>query len=87
MIFLCTLTSLFAAAACYAASPNQKLWRRVVSPRALLIAGLLLQLLALIAWIVALGTASGFFTAVSLAMSGFVLLPFLSALRWHGAGR
>ncbi|WP_428312309.1 hypothetical protein [Hydrocarboniphaga sp.] len=87
MILLCTVTSLLASMACYAASPNQKLWRHVVSPKALLRAGLALQLLALIAWTAALGTASGIFTALSLAMFGFVLLPYLAALRWRGAGR
>lgn len=87
MILLCTVTSLLASMACYAASPNQKLWRHVVSAKAWLRAGLALHTLALIAWIAALGAASGLFTAMSLAMFAFVLLPCLAALRWRGAAR
>jgi hypothetical protein len=87
MILLNLIISLLAATACYAASPNQKLWRHVTSAKALLIIGLLLQLLALIAWIALLGVASGIFTALSLAMFAFVLLPVLAAMRWPRAAR
>ncbi|MDB5970192.1 MAG: hypothetical protein JWQ90_2642 [Hydrocarboniphaga sp.] len=81
MILFSVLASAVAALAAYASSPNQRLWRAVPARSALLSAAVLAQCAALCGWSLALGLASGIFTALSVAMLVWVLLPGLSVLR------
>ncbi|WP_343607565.1 hypothetical protein [Roseateles sp.] len=83
---LASVVGLAAAIALYRASSHQRLWPRSARPRRWRFAALALLVVATLLAVPALGVTAAFSVALSAAMLGAVVLPFVNAWRVHAQG-